>query len=173
MNCLSSLYKRRSYVCTVPVHQGTKYWVAFQAWKVIIDYIKYVRRSIALDGRNITIKMLEEAHTLLLSSYLAVDSPPNNIVPSLSLSQSFFSLSICSRKGLPRGNWILKRPTLVVNFGSHETSPIIWIGKPAPRDTVLVKSRRMTGRGTITKHCRGGWGEKENRIHWSRWACLY
>jgi hypothetical protein len=25
-----------------------------------------------------------------------------------------------------------ERPTIVIIFGSHETSPIIWIGKPAP-----------------------------------------
>ncbi len=41
-------------------------------------------------------------------------------------------------------------------FDSHETSPIIWIGKPEARtgDTVLVKSREMAGG---SERLLGGW----------------
>jgi hypothetical protein len=39
-------------------------------------------------------------------------------------------------------------------FGSHETSPIIWIGKPAPVLVKLIVERWQVG----PKHYRGGWG---------------
>ncbi len=44
-----------------------------------------------------------------------------------------------------------KRHTVV--FSLAPTIPLIWLDKPAPGDTVVVKSREMTG----AKHCRSGW----------------
>ncbi len=45
-------------------------------------------------------------------------------------------------------------------FGSHETSPIIWIGKPRNSDTVLVKSREITGRSQTLPLWLGEGGRK-------------
>jgi hypothetical protein len=57
-------------------------------------------------------------------------------------------LYACTQRGLNT-----KRPTLIFLFGSHETSPITWIGTC---DTVLVKSREVTGRSQTPSWWGGG-----------------
>ncbi len=47
-------------------------------------------------------------------------------------------------------------------FGSHETSPILWLGKPG--DTVLAKHREMTGRTQTLPWWLGEKGKRRQKI---------
>ncbi len=62
-----------------------------------------------------------------------------------------------------------KGPTLVFLFGSHATSPILWIGKPTP---AIQSSLWQLG----AKQCHGDWrgGGKTtgNKIHGPLWKTL-
>ncbi len=68
-----------------------------------------------------------------------------------------------------------KRPTLVFFLAPHETSPIKWIGKPAPVILCYLSERDDKEPNTAVVAGGGGVKTTENKIHRPRWLriCMF